>query len=578
MRKFKLSTLVLLGVATMGITACGGSGGGEGGSTSGGEDNPALKGPVEFWHNFGAKYSNITEDTLTKPIKADKDITFKVHPVGSYDKLLTEISYSIAQSKFPNVATGYPDHFANYANVGYPAKRTGILVGLDDYLANSKVAKEFKEKYGYELKDDYFPEYMKENTEIAYDANDNPVTIGLPFNKSTEVMGYNGVFYDFVKANEATYGEVKVPETWAEWATYGPRFRKAQLDIAGKYVKGTLGTPSTYTVVNDKPADDQLVLDFSEVTPKESAVLSWDSGANMFITLVRQYGSTFTTYTEADRKQKDEQYRHGYIEFYTAENKAKTLEAINMVLGLTTGTTAAPADLEPGATEEQKTAYRNYYEKQIFATPATFGTGYSSNAFAYGRVLFTVCSTGGLSYNINANQEFRIAPIPYKDVDHKFVISQGANITVFNQKCIADTSKSYTPAQMAEASFNAAVYMTTGDYQAKFATKTGYFPATKSASNSKIYQDFLKADTSDPIDRAYRDGAKINEDEYMNASKKWDKFVDPGFVGSSVIRTEVDGLINGIITAQKSTGFNADTWMTSFWNKPTLAKYNPEAK
>lgn len=570
MRKFKLSTIALLSFMALGATACNGGGGGEGGTTSGGGDVDVRGTPIAFWHNFGNKYSNITNDTLVKPVEKDMGVKFDVNPVGSYDNLLTEITYTFSQSKYPNIATGYPDHLANYANVGYPANKTGILASLDDYLANSKVAKEFKTKYGYELKDDYYPEYLKENTEIAYDG-DKKVTIGLPFNKSTEVLGYNGVFFDYVKANEAKYGAVKVPETWAEWATYGPRFRAAQLDLAGKYVKGTIGQTATYEVVNDKPADDQIVLDFHEVSMDNSAVLSWDSGANMFITLVRQYGSVFTSYTEADRKQTDEKYRHGYMEFYTAENKAKTLAAMNMVLGLTTGTEKAPESTADAATK------RAFYEKQLFLTSKTFGA-YSSSAFALGRILFTVCSTGGLSYNINKNQQFRVAPIPYADASRKAVISQGANITVFNQKCIAnkDNKDAFSRDVMNRTSFEAIVKMTTGDYQAAFATKTGYFPATKSASNSKIYQDFLKKETTDAVELAYRDGAKVNEEEYMNSSKGWDKFVDPGFVGSSTIRSEVDGLIHNLIIAQTNTGFSADNWLKDFWNKSTLSKFNPD--
>jgi ABC-type glycerol-3-phosphate transport system substrate-binding protein len=268
----------------------------------------------------------------------------------------------------------------------------------------------------------------------------------------------------------------------------------------------------------------------------------------MFITLVRQFGAQFTSYTAADRHDESipVQKRHGYVEFLSGDNKAKTLQAMQMVLDLA----GDGSDMS----------------KQIFAPTGTFGS-YSSGAFAMNAVLFTICSTGGLSYNINANQEFRVAPVPYNTADKKFVISQGANITVFNQGYIgSEDGKSYTAEQMADMCFEAIVKMTTGDNQAKFASLTGYFPASKSATESQVYQDFLKGTETDPIKRAYRDGARINSSEYMTAEKGWTKFVDPGFLGSSEIRSTVNTLITSLITNHTKAGFDLDSFMTTAYN------------
>ena len=204
--------------------------------------------------------------------------------------------------------------------------------------------------------------------------------------------------------------------------------------------------------------------------------------------------------------------------------------------------------------------------KQIFAPTGTFGS-YSSGAFAMNAVLFTICSTGGLSYNINANQEFRVAPVPYNTADKKFVISQGANITVFDQGYIgSEAGKSYTAEEMADMCFESIVKMTTGDNQAKFASLTGYFPASKSATESQVYQDFLKGTETDPIKRAYRDGARVNNEQYMASDKGWTKFVDPGFLGSSEIRSSVGTLITYIITNQTKADFTLDKYMTDAYN------------
>lgn len=505
-----------------------------------------------FWHNFGVNYTTDVNEALINPLAAE-NLIVEAESKKGYDNLLKEIVNSTATSQYPNIATGYPDHFANYARTSYPRNATGILVDLNKYLNDESSALNVahKEKYGRLIKDDYYPEYMGENQSIAYDENDNPYTVGLPFNKSTEVIGYNGVFFDYAKS---LHPEVKVPETWDEWKTYGPTFRELQLNLIDNhyyltYELGSDGHATNFATVTAKPAETVKYLDFTQITDRtKSSVLAWDSEANMFITLVRQFGAEFTSYTAADRHDESipVQKRHGYVEFLNAENKSKTLQAMQMVL-----------DLAGDGTD---------MSKQIFAPTGTFGS-YSSGAFAMNAVLFTICSTGGLSYNINANQEFRVAPVPYNTADKKFVISQGANITVFNQSYIgSEAGKSYTAEEMADMCFESIVKMTTGDNQAKFASLTGYFPASKSATESQIYQDFLNGTETDPIKRAYRDGARINSSEYMTAEKGWTKFVDPGFLGSSEIRSTVNTLITSLISNHTKAGFDLDSFMTKAYN------------
>lgn len=536
MRKFKFSSLALFGAIALSAASCGSPSSGGGGGEN--------VGPMVFWHNFGVGYTADVDEAFITPLK-EQGLVIEAEGKKGYDNLLKEIVNSTATSQYPNMATGYPDHFANYARTSYPRNPTGILVDLNKYLndENSALNQAHKEKYGRLIKDDYYPEYMGENQSIAYDDNDNPYTVGLPFNKSTEVVGYNGVFFDYAKSINPS---VKVPETWAEWATYGPIFREIQLDLIDNhyfltYELGSDGYATNFNKVTAKPADGVKYLDFSQITDRtKSSVLSWDSEANMFITLVRQYGAQFTSYTAADRHDESIpiQKRHGYVEFLSGDNKQKTVDAMQMVL-----------DLAGDGTD---------MNTQIFAPSSTFGT-YSSGAFAMNAVLFTVCSTGGLSYNINANQEFRVAPVPYLSADKKFVISQGANITVFNQGYIgSEAGKTGTPEEMAGKCFESIVKMTTGDYQAKFASLTGYFPASKSASESQIYKDFLEHAESDPIKKAYRDGARVNNDQYMAADKGWTKFVDPGFLGSSEIRSNVNTLITSLVSNHTQAGFNLE--------------------
>ena len=63
------------------------------------------------------------------------------------------------------------------------------------------------------VEEDFYADYMNENQELV-----EGVTVGLPFNKSTEIMVANKSFFEVMASHDAT---VKVPETWDELATIG---------------------------------------------------------------------------------------------------------------------------------------------------------------------------------------------------------------------------------------------------------------------------------------------------------------------------------------------------------------------
>ena len=515
MHKFtRLTTLAMFGAMVLGAAGC-----------------SNTKYDLELWHNFGAGYTDKFNKALTDPVQSAMGKAIKAQSKGSYDGILESITKTLSTRDFPNIATGYPDHLSTYAKSGYPASPTGVLLNLNDFLDNAELNAEHKAKTGYTFREDYYEEYMVENNTICYDDNDNQLTVGVPFNKSTEVLGYNGVFVDYAKSQDPS---LKIPETWDEMKALGPKYREIQMSLTGKYLCGDQtaeGTASNFKVVEKAALDpnDKILLDFTEVNDKETCVFSWDSMANMFITLVRQFGAEFTSYTTEDRHQAQLVDRHGYMEFYSGDNKEKTIAAMQLV-----------RDLAGDATKP---------EERIFTTPKVLGGQYASAAFAQNKVMFTICSTGGLSYNLNEDQRFRVAPIPYKDADHKYVISQGANMTIFKRNC-KDKQDDYTLAEVSKMAFDAVVAMTTGENQAQWAILTGYYPASRSAAESASYKEFINPTSIDYEDServAYIESAQLNANEYMNSAKKWIKFVDPGFDGSATIRNRVDGIIGDIV-------------------------------
>lgn len=537
MHKFtRLSTLAMFGAMVIGAAGC-----------------SSDRGPADLilWHNFGDNYTGHIKESFIDPIWDNDHLNIKAQTKKSYPALLEAISGTLSTLDFPNIATGYPDHFSKYARSGYPASRTGVLLNLNTYLDDPALNEAHQKETGYTLREDYFPEYMIENDTICYDEDDKPLTIGLPFNKSTEVLGYNGAFVDYAMSVDKTI--TKVPDTWAEWAEIGPKFRAVQMSLTGKFLCGDMdeeGRASNFHVETSET--DDVLLDFSEIkSDLETAVLSWDSMANMFITLVRQFDSHYTEYTEEDRKQELVKDQHGYMVFLDGENKAKTIAAMQMVRDLA-GDSEKPSE-------------------KIFATSTSFGSDYASKAFAENKVMFVVCSTGGLTYNLNDGQRFRLHTIPYTDNAHKYVISQGANMTIFRRNS-SEKPDDYNLAQVSKMAFDTVLKMTTGDYQAKWATLTGYYPASKSASESKIYQDFIKGtpDYSDPERTAYMEGAQLNESEYMNAEKNWFKFVDPGFDGSAKIRDKANSIVPNIINKDDKT---VEEVLQEIYDDPSLVDY-----
>ena len=489
MHKFaKLTTATMFGVLTVGaLSGCG------------------AKADLILWTGFGASYSSAVLSLLDRYQDAS-GVVIEHQSQGSYDKLQSNINNSVSTASYPNIANGYPDHFAGYIG-------SGIQLPLDPYI------KAYNQEHGGDLLADYYPEYMVENQSLRFRKDGTPYTMGLPFNKSTEVMGYNGYFVDYCKTVDAT---IVIPNSWQEWKVIGPKMLAVMENLYGKFLYGVTddnGTASNFVVLTKDEktaveagtadprltADHELLLDCEKVTREKFRLLCWDAEDNMFITLVRQWGATYTTYTAEDATK----YKHGFAEYNTGENTAKTVAAF--------------------------TYMKELYDARIFGLAGDISDdSYSSSGFKNNQCMFTVCSSGGLSYNIS-DTRFKVHTIPYYDdgtTVRKFVISQGTNLAIFDQGSAEDKQKA----------FDAIVALTTGDLQSAWAAETGYYPASISATNGDAYKALISNKQENPTKVAYQESAKLNEDFYMNKAENWTKFVDPGFIGSSSIRKEVDTL------------------------------------
>lgn len=485
MKKFKKSVgLALLVTATSALASCNLF------KKGGNSDSNA----VQFWSSFGAAYTGALDEIVGKVSKAT-GVTIEHESKGGYPEIRREMISAVAAGDYPNIATGYPDHFVSYLS-------KNVLVPLDDLFTAEEKA-------------DFYEDYLEEN--IFYDnagANSKKRLYGVPFNKSTELLGYNGVFVDYCASLAGNEDLATIPATWQEWGEDGGKGEKYQaifrdLAVNKKTIYGkqdASGHASDFA--ETAGGDRELLLDFSQVDANQTLLMAWDSPENAFITLIKQWGARYTELPE-DQAKLAANRRVGSVWFTEANEVKKVVECLKF--------------------------FNKLYKKGIFGVPGHLGGSYATDAMANCRCMFSVCSSGGLSYNTtNWKHRFTVAPIPYYDdgtTVRKAVISQGANL------CL-------TKRDGQEDAFKVLKALSSSEYQAEWCLQTGYFPSTKSVTNSAAYQAFLNSTSYENSTAvAYREGAKVNANIYTKASEGWNKFVDPAFEGSAILREKLTGVI-----------------------------------
>jgi multiple sugar transport system substrate-binding protein len=461
---------------------------------------------INFWTGFGAAVSSAIEDGITQFQAVYPNIKVTHTSKGGYDNLLKAINLSVTSRSYPDVAVGYPDHFANYI-------RSSIQLALDPLIASSE--------YGLNI-NDFVSDYMPENRSFQFDTQGNPYTLGLPFNKSTEVMVANQTFFNFMASLDPT---ITIPQTWDQVRTSGEKIlarMSTTLDIDG--AAGIYGKQIFFSSANNEfrvlksgataPSGFALVLDFTNVVEAEFRPFSYDSMANFFITAVRQWGGTYT--------EMGENITRGYIRFNT--------QTIITMLNY----------------------FKALHDDKILAIPITFGEPqYNSVPFRGNKSVLTISSSAGVFNNVPSAGAFNVTihPVPYQNATRKYVISQGTNMALFTNR---------NPDRVL-AAWLFMRFMTTNPGNTQFSVSAGYYPATETGLASAFYQGYLNSTNVNASDKSKIDSAKVNANFYGNDQENWIKFVDPGFVGSSDIREQVDtifpilfyGRDGTILTAQE---------------------------
>ncbi len=471
---------------------------------------------IQMWHPFGSDIGGYLEEVVGL-FEEETGIKVELEAKGGYDNLQKAITLGAGKGKIPGITLAYPDHMAGYVE-------SDSILRLDYFFEND--GEDFK-------MDDFYADYMVENQSIEKKEDGSGFyTLGVPFNKSTEVMYYNKTFFDWASAKDSA---IKVPETWDDVKTVSNAIISL-LKREGMLGKILGSDGKLYDTAIEVPVGVDIVLNFSSVTEDSLHPFTYDSQANFFITAIRQWGGTYTEF--------DSDTRRGYMAFNTQE----TIDALTFMKSL--------------------------HDESKMGIPAEYGgtTKYSSDYFKSWKTLMTIGSSAGSSNNTPAGDAFEVgvSAIPYKDADKKFVISQGTNLILMDVGTVAQRVASWKLLK----------------YLAKFqngyfAARSAYYPSCEYAQNSEEYQDALTrnnpetAETAPSMAEALRYYvAKVNTDYYLNDSSSWTKFVDPGFAGSSSIRTAVSSAMGLLfIGGESGEQYSPQQVVDYYFNNSDLKDY-----
>lgn len=422
---------------------------------------------ITLWHSNGDSIDAAVKKYAAEFSKVYPNITVNVVKQGSnYNELKDLTVKAIQGGTLPNIVQGYPDHVMEYID-------NRALISLTPYIDHPIHGFGDAEDEAFV---DILPNYRLENSQYTADGE----YYSMPFNKSTEVVIYNKQVFDELIANGVI---TEFPKTWQELFALAPELEK----IKDKHIDRIVGVlnQSSNKLLHKTP--DQIKDIKSKFVP-----FAYDSADNAFITLLRQWGGTYTSINAA---------RGGVLDF----------------------------NEDPATTRMLSFVYDN---KDIFTIPEHWQTNYASDPFKVGQAFVTIGSTGGTRYNTPEPGTFDlgIAPMLYNEDLPEFntAIQQGTNMSITNTG--TDQQKL--------ASWYFLEYITSKDVQLDFAMETGYQPVRNSVYSIPEYQNFF---TGVDADGNALKGENLTKSLGARAAaiQKDTLFFDQAYVGSSKTRDAV---------------------------------------
>lgn len=308
-------------------------------------------------------------------------------------------------------------------------------------------------------------------------------TFAMPFSISTECMFYNPIILG-VTIPEINGGK-PIDEEYINTFTWDEFFKFCEKFLA----------------YNETLSDDAKILD----TSTDYSVLGYDDDGNAFITLAQQYGYGYTSLDED---------RNPSIDFNNPELKA--------LMKKWNGYKNDHYVLSEGSYNEKRPSSELFAKK-----PA--------------KCLFSIGSTGGLSYHKPDLFEIRCAPIPQVDLDNRQFILQGGSWCILGHNTADNRAR-----QLAAWKFYK--FITSYENCARWSTDTGYSPLRKSVYNGEEWAEI--SDLTPFIGKPSKDNLFARNAIYLNTVKN-ELFTSEVFKGSSSARIYCEGLFSEILKLTK---------------------------
>ncbi|MBI9009572.1 MAG: extracellular solute-binding protein [Tenericutes bacterium] len=435
---------------------------------------------IDLWHSNGATVEGALTDYAAEFTALYPNVTVNIIKNGNnYDELRQNVINAIRGGQIPNIVQNYPDHVMEYID-------NQALISLTPYISNPTFG------YNNDVESESFLDillsYRQENSQYTPDGE----YYSLPFNKSTEVMIYNKTMFDML-IEDGVIDEV--PTTWQGLFAIADDLMLIKDEVITS-ITNKLNSSSTISLHKDATEIQAIKDNFVPIT--------YDSPANAFITLTRQWGGEYTGIDSS---------RNGLILFDNDGTRSML-------------------------------SYFFDNRDTAFTLPGIWGIEYASDAFKTGQTAVTFGSTGGARYNtpnVVDNEfvfEFGVVPMPYNaDMpESRTAIQQGTNMSI--------TTAGDDQEKLASWLF--LKYLTSMEVQLDFALETGYSPVRNTCYDDPIYVLFRQGQDAAGNDLA---GEDLMKSRAANAAALQSDylFYDQAFIGSSNARAEVEVAFERVI-------------------------------
>lgn len=472
--------------------------------------DPNKQVEVTWWNNYQIPDASKTEeenrknknyfeyyyaqDLIAEFEKTHSNIKIVTSCPGGYNDIADAIKKGMDSGNFPTIASTYQDNVAVY---------------VDNEISNDMTA------FAAELeKDSDFNQNYLSIEKGCF----NGKYYSLPYSKSGETLAVNQSVFDLVGAGKAGNDTTKKVTDKDGKVSVVPSYTAPVAEATKTKYEIPQNFYEMIEVARKMKADFPGV--FANQRDKDgyfnAVPFCWDSTENMFISLLKNAGVTYTNGAASD---------------LVGKNAWFSDEAKKIVMQL-----------------------KKWNNEGLIATqsqlPISQGTKhkYSSDMVAGGKIFMAVSSTAGASYfsNEGAFKASLNHAMNWKEgskAEDAKVISQGPSLTFFRDKD-NDVNK---------AAFEFYKFLTNTENSAKLAVTKAYFPLRKSSYQTETVKALTNAafttDASSSSKDKYNDytGQVLKMNETYTDQNAY--FMSDVFVGSAATRTAVGSLLNSVLDA-----------------------------